>query len=241
MLAAVLAVGAAVGVATGVAKLSVLADLGRAIASVPVARGLGILLVGGALAGGCLWVWTLIRYARRTREKCVDCGRPGAAWTAPGSVTRWGRWVTIAAACGPLPYALIRLTWLTPWPYGFSHAELVAHPEMRLFGVSLGLAALAGSVLTIGLIRPWGEVFPRWIPWLRGRTVPVLLPTAIALVVGTAVTVAGKSFLQMVLAEPEHWGLLFVFPFPIWGPLLIAAAAAYYLRRRGRCQVCGQS
>ena len=29
-------------------------------------------------------------------------------------------------------------------------------------------------MLTIGLICRWGEIFPRWMPFLAGRPVPVL-------------------------------------------------------------------
>src|SRR5690606_25794922 len=37
--------------------------------------------------------------------------------------------------------------------------------------ISLGLASL-----TIGLVRPWGEVFPAWLPWIGGRRVPLASP-----------------------------------------------------------------
>src|SRR5699024_5414083 len=44
----------------------------------------------------------------------------GASWVA--AVTSWlvrhRRPITVLAAIGPLPYALLRLTWLTPWPIG---------------------------------------------------------------------------------------------------------------------------
>jgi hypothetical protein len=43
--------------------------------------------------------------------------------------------------------------------------------------VQLGLA-----LLTVGLIRPWGEVFPRWMPVLGGRRV------AVSFAVGAATT-----------------------------------------------------
>lgn len=57
---------------------------------------------------------------------------------------------------------------------------------------------------------------------------------------GAAVTVAGKSLLQMLVASPGDWIMLLIFPMPVWGPLLIAASLAYYVRRRGRCTACDQ-
>ena len=132
------------------------------------------------------------------------------------------------------------MTWLTPWPVMIDAAELEANPAIRVFGLSLGFAALGGSVLTVGLISRWGEVFPRWLPVLRGRAVPA----AVALVVAGAITLAGRSIIQPVVTGDANLGeagaeALLIFPFPIWGPLLGAAAIAYYLRRRGACVRCG--
>ncbi len=242
VLAAVLLVGGGIGTATGMASLDALAELGSGLARGFADAGPGILVVGGAFGYGCVWLWTLVRYVRRTADRCVTCGRDGtqAASKATSGVARWGTWATVAAALCPLPYALIRMTWLTPWPLGFEAAALQANPGLRLFGLSLGLAAIGGSVLTFGLIRPWGEVWPRWIPVLRGRQVPAKVPTTIGLLVGATITVAGRSFVQMVLQDPvSEWWMLLMFPFPVWGPLLIAASIAYYLRRRSRCPVCG--
>ena len=129
------------------------------------------------------------------------------------------------------------MTWLTPWPIGFDAATLEAQPEMRLFGLLLGFAALGGSVLTIGLISRWGVVFPAWLPVLRGRPVPVMAAVVPGLAVAAAITVAGHSVVQQ--AFTEGWDVegftmvgLLLFPFPVWGPLLGAATLAYWQRRR---------
>lgn len=89
-------------------------------------------------------------------------------------------------------------------------------------------------MLTIGLIRPWGEVFPGWLPVLRGRRAPTALPTAIGMAAGGTVTVAGRSFVQLVAAQPDTWPMLLIFPFPLrlvqsqnrWGALTGWAAGA---------------
>lgn len=242
VLAALVVGGGVVGTVTGLADLDGIADIGAGIAGAFGTVGPMILTVAVAFGGGCIWVWCLVRELRRGRSACVACGRMplgGVPTAGPGRAAGpdWGTWVTVAAAVGPLPYGLTRLTWLTPWPFGMDRASLVAEPGMRLFGLFLGLAAIGASVLTIGLIRPWGEVFPRWLPWLRGRPVPVLVPAVLAVTVGAAITIAGRSVLQVAFDE-DAW-LLLVLPLPVWGPLLVAAGVAYHLRRRAACATCG--
>jgi hypothetical protein len=41
----------------------------------------------------------------------IESGRRAGGWIARHRTT-----LTLVAAAGPLPYGLIRLTWLTPWP-----------------------------------------------------------------------------------------------------------------------------
>jgi hypothetical protein len=115
--------------------------------------------------------------------------------------------------------------------------ELEAEP-----GILLGLAGLAGATLTIGLLCRWGRVFPRWMPFVGGRVVPVMFPTLAAGTVGVVMAVAGRSMVQQVIyeGEPEDWLIVAALPFPIWGPALMLAAYAYYLRYRGRCGQCGR-
>jgi len=197
-------------------------------------HGVEMLVVFASFLGGALWLLLALRAAGL---------RPvSAAATVPFTPARnafgrrdWGWWVTALAALCPLPYASMRMTWLTPWPVWMDAAQLNAEPAMRVFGLSLGFAAIGGSVLTLGLLMRWGSVYPRWIPIVAGRTVSPVWPTVLAIIVGIAVTVAGRSLTQMMvtgvdveIADPEFF---LVMPFPVWGPLLIAAAIAYYRRR----------
>lgn len=207
-----------------------LAGLGRSLGAGVADFAPVMFTMVGSFVGGVLWTLTSARYLRRG----ADGSGPASRWVpAP---TRWGRWVTVGAALCPLPYALLRMTWLTPWP---QFAPFGMTPEMRIFGLSLGFAALGGSVLTLGLISGWGERFPRWLPVLGGRPVPAVPPTGVALVVAAALTIAGRSLVQQLVVSDAGFGelggeALLVFPFPVWGPLLAAAAGAYYLRRTGR-------
>jgi hypothetical protein len=138
----------------------------------------------------------------------------------------------VATLCA-LPYALIRATWLTPWPLGLpAGTDLSAVPTMRLQGLLLGGAALAGAVLTTGLVARWGEVWPRWMPGLRGRAVPIAAAVVPATLVTLLIGSAAVPMVMMAIGSGELW-LLLAFPLPIWAPALGAATVGYALRRRG--------
>ena len=179
------------------------------------------------LVGGLVWGVLGVRTAMRGRS-----AGPAPAWTRPEAAARWGKVAVAVAVVCALPYGLHRLTWLTPWPIGFDAAELAATPEMRLHGLLLGLAALAGAVLTTGLVARWGEVWPRWMPGVRGRPVPLAAAVVPGTLVAALFTVAAVPMTVMAIDSGDLWGVL-VFPFGVWGPALGVAVLGYVLRRRG--------
>ncbi|WP_369139013.1 hypothetical protein [Modestobacter versicolor] len=242
-LAAVLGL-AVVGVVSGVLRPGTVGRLagqlgdGFARHAGPPAH-LGLVLVGAALFGTAA---VLLR--RSATGRCQACGRPAARWTEPAAALRWGRLATWAAVAGPLPYALLRLTWLTPWPLGMPEGGDL-EPAMRLFGLGLGFAALGGAVLTAGLVRPWGEVWPGWVPVLRGRPVPVAFPVVAGGLVATVLLASTPGMVALAVGEvrdgdPMGWAMLLVFPTLPWGLALAAAVTGYALRRRGTCRSCGR-
>ncbi len=222
---------ALIGVAawvTGVADGEVMVGWATGFAEGLADQGLRMLTLLFLAAGGAVWAalaWTAARGS--------TAGTPAAAWTRPESAARWGRVATAVATLCALPYVLVRATWLTPWPLGVpTGAEDAVIGAMRLQGLLLGGAALAGAVLTTGLVARWGEVWPRWMPVLRGRPVPV----AAAVVPATLVTVlfCSAAVPMAVLAVEQGQPLmLLLFPLPIWGPALGIATLGYALRRRG--------
>jgi hypothetical protein len=165
--------------------------------------------------------------------------RPGVPW--------WLRWVTYASILAPLPSAVWRLGLAAGLPMGFSAERLRALDvpgwgSLYIVGLSVGSMGLA--LLALGLIRPWGEVVPDWIPLLGGRRVPPLvavLPAGLAAVLLTVLTVAGAAGWSRefdVAGSPTGataWLMTAAYaPLLAWGPLLGLSTFSYHCRRRGR-------
>ncbi|MFI7066501.1 hypothetical protein ACIBL3_36275 [Kribbella sp. NPDC050124] len=229
---------------TGLFDWSAFRELGAGVAGVPAKVGTTPLFVSGAFLLGCGWAVLGVRGLRGARGRCLRCGRPGASWTRPEAARRWGFWATIVAVLCPMPYALLRMTWLLPNPIGFDADELNAEPGIKLFGLGLGLIALTSGIVTLGLIRPWGEVWPRWIPIVAGRPVPPKAAVVPGAVAATLLLVASASLIGLLwtpdASTAENVLYLLILPFPLWGASLAVATAAYHYRRRTPCSTCHQ-
>lgn len=240
LVAAVLILGAA-GLATGA-----LPTLGDAIATYLtnfVTSGSQyyrrLLWTLGWLAGAACWAWAAVASVRGLRLNDGTGDSPSASWTTPAAIRRWGRAATIVAALCPVPYGLARLTWLTPWPLGGNGmAEFVISRDLdiatRLQGFLFAPAVAVGVTLTLGLISRWGEVFPRWVPGLSGRPVPVKLAVIPGALFAAVITISAPGLFLGAIEDGDLLELaymLFFFPLPIWGPTLGAAVFAYWHRR----------
>jgi hypothetical protein len=224
---AVLLLGAVLGWVSGVAAADVVARWAVELVGGLAAQGPRMLLMLFLAAGGAVWAALALAVAR---SGAVG-GRP--AWARPEAAARWGRVAAIVAALCPLPYVLVRLTWLTPWPVGLptgAAADLVA--AVLLQGLLLGGAALGGAVLTTGLVARWGEVWPRWVPGVHGRPVPVAAAVVPATAVSALLCAAAGPLVAMSARDGDPSTLLLL-PLPVWGPALGAAALGYALRRAG--------
>lgn len=187
------------------------------------------------LAGGFAWAAALA-YQRR-----AWAGAP-PRWTRPEEAARWGRWATAVAVIIPLVYAATRLAWALGIPLGLTEEFFRQGQAEGLFaaGAALATVAIAGSALTLGLVQRWGEVFPRWLPGLGGRRVPLALAIVPASVVAVLVANAGLTFWRRTLIGDTSfdffggdWAALAPeLLWPLWGLALGAATLAYYLRRR---------
>jgi hypothetical protein len=206
------------------------AEVTRQLGSALSRSGVGMLMNVTAIACGLTWGALAVR-SHRARW----WGERPATTTWEPPRRDWGWWATVLAALCPLPYALARLSWLTPWPVLTSGVDVGADPVIRVIGICLGLAALGGTALTLGLLARWGTVYPRWVPGVGGRAVPAGWPTMIAIGVGLAITVAGRALAQVLLRqsglELAAADVLLLLAFPVWGPALVIAAVSYHQRR----------
>ncbi len=136
----------------------------------------------------------------------------------------------------------------TGTPVGFDQAWLDQADipgAGSVWPIVLSLVAEGCALLALGLVRPWGERAPGWIPFIGGRTVrplAAIVPAAAASVLLTAFGVAFAFKIVWVLsgadADPNFpeggaavvMSLTYV-PMLAWGPLLALATLAYHRRR----------
>lgn len=169
-------------------------------------------------------------------------GPPAAPPSAERSVPRWAVVAAHAAALTPILSSLWRLPLMFGIAMGMDEAfmdGIMSYPFWARAAYLLGLGLLSDGLafLTIGLVRPWGEVFPRWVPILRRRSIPPAPVVVIAMVGGLAAT---ALFTSMAFAWPgnfdgvDGWVVLQTVcyaPLALWGPLVLAATCAYWRRR----------
>ncbi|MEU8816824.1 hypothetical protein [Actinoplanes sp. NPDC048796] len=106
---------------------------------------------------------------------------------------------------------------------------------------TLNALALLPAVLALALIRPWGLVFPGWVPGLAGRRVPrgLLLVPGYGLVVALSAYLAFATVLAFVQWDaPEAifspWtGVYGILHFTVWIVALAVATRSYERHTRG--------
>lgn len=156
-----------------------------------------------------------------------------------------------AAALTALPSCVWRLALCFGAPIGPLDAaagdakgDLPSWVPMWGYAIFLCVVSEGLAFLTVGLVSQWGEVMPRWIPFLGGRRVPTraaVIPASLGAAALTLATLLGASSFNEfkgpdgISVHLSGWKLaLFVAsygPLLAWGPLLAITTAAYYLRR----------
>ena len=170
------------------------------------------------------------------------------------AVPRWARLAAYAVPLCVLPSALWRVGHVLNWAlFGPGPCD-TGGLSQAWYMVFLSVASLGAAYLTVGLVRPWGERFPAWIPRLGGREVPARAATAAAMV-GAAVLalITAYAFTKDTLGlgfeggtlppgcQPPGLGVgLLYLPLPAWAPLLFIVAL-HYKRRRGVSRINHQS
>lgn len=165
------------------------------------------------------------------------------------------RWATIAALVVPLT-ALPSSLWRIGVAFlddetATKRGDLPSWLPGELYVIALSIVSELLAFTAIGLIAVWGERFPRWFPWLRGRRIPTpvavvpaalgaatltILWTAAFLTDFAGVTLRGDPTPADSPALAGGWETAIYYvsyaPLLLWGPLLAAVTVAYYRRRR---------
>ena len=160
---------------------------------------------------------------------------------------RWAELAAHAVVLSTVPSGLWRVALGLGVPVGFSGglADQFAGPSWTLtpYVIALSLVAEGLALLTLGLVRPWGERLPGWVPRLGGRRVPTGAAATAALLgavavtaitVGSALSWSGPDNMGDPDSPQGAAGLVMTAcyaPLLAWGPLLAAVAVAYARRR----------
>ncbi|MFD0683436.1 hypothetical protein [Actinomadura fibrosa] len=169
---------------------------------------------------------------------------PPAARATRGPVPRWADWTAQATMWCVVPSGIWRILFGLGLPMGFTGSQDPENGPWFVLPYVIALTAFSEAVafLGMGLVRPWGEVWPQWVPFLRGRTVHPLAAIIPAALGSVALILLWTSFVFAAFqADPDpempHGAkavLLYVCYLPLvaWGPLLAAVTVAYAVRRR---------
>jgi hypothetical protein len=157
---------------------------------------------------------------------------------------RWAVVIAHVAAVTPLPSAIWRVLLVFGLTAGYTEmglARLDIGGSGWVYLVILSVVTELAALLTLGLVQPWGEVVPRWIPFVGGRAIPSE-PVVIAAGIGAvALTVLWTPLLlwwsidhtDMTPVGAVVVGTLYL-PLVAWGPLLAAVTVSHALRRKSK-------
>lgn len=108
-----------------------------------------------------------------------------------------------------------------------------------IYLVALSVITEAAALLALGLVQPWGDAVPRWVPRIGGRPIPTRPVVWTASVGAVLLTLLWTQLLfwwaiphpDMTATGANVVGLLYL-PLVAWGPLLAAVTVSYSRRRR---------
>ncbi|MFJ3928179.1 hypothetical protein [Streptomyces sp. NPDC090022] len=157
---------------------------------------------------------------------------------------RWAVWAAHAVPLIVLPSTLWRLAMAAGVPVGYS--EEVLRTDYGLPGTgylilpAISLAQEGAALLTLGLVRDWGLVAPRRLPFIGGR--PVRTGAAVTAALLGALVLTAVTVSQLILWDTVDQGHLtgthrtvmgwLYAPLLLWGPLLALVTLSYAARRR---------
>src|SRR5690625_2027987 len=165
-------------------------------------------------------------------------------------VQRWALVAGWASLLLPLPSVAWRVVMLAGVDVGLGIADFYRSSTAAIgYVLGLDVAQVAAGVLCFGLVRPWSEVVPRWVPGLGGRGIPRAVPGTLGAVGVVALCyLVGTAFFSLLgtwLGITDGWTpdegmsagerallLACYVPFFLWPIATAVTVAGYWLRRR---------
>ncbi|MEU4119658.1 hypothetical protein AB0F71_34820 [Kitasatospora sp. NPDC028055] len=152
---------------------------------------------------------------------------------------RWAVRAAHVAALTAVPSGVWRIAMGVGVPVGFDTTGLDIPGWFSAVCIAMSLGAEGLTLLTLGLVQPWGEVVPRWLPLIGGRRVAPLaavVPALLGAAVVMLLTIPRAGGFGGAPGAPTGPALLLMdacyAPLLLWGPLLLLVTVAYYRRRR---------
>ncbi len=112
-----------------------------------------------------------------------------------------------------------------------------------IYIVAITLLSEAVALTAFGLVRPWGELPPAWLPFIGGRRLrPKTLIVTATLGSIALMLIWTLGFWDVWTGEQAHtmaspfWAAVFAIcyaPLNLWGPALLTLTWAYHRRRAG--------
>ena len=109
-----------------------------------------------------------------------------------------------------------------------------------IYVICLSVFAEAVALIAFGLVKPWGEVAPRWIPFIGGRRVNPWAAIVPAILGALSLIAIWTYGFRNVFSDDflpfggTGWAVLMIScyaPLQLWGPSLLVLTWAYYRRR----------
>lgn len=141
---------------------------------------------------------------------------------------RWAHWAAHAVALATLPSGLWRIWVALGAPSGYTDEGLRELCPPGLWGPAylIGLSVLTevAALLTLALVKPWGEARPRLVTRIAWTAVAVLAVLWTPLLFWWAMPLNGMT-------PTGHFVVGFLYlPLVAWAPLLAAVTLAYQHR-----------
>lgn len=213
----------------------------------------------GLAATGALLLAATARSDRRPATVSAIAPPTTVAAPTPSAASRTVHLAACAGTAAFLPYTVMKLIWASGGTFaGTTGDEIIAISErngasgiwltLESWGLDgTALLAVLGVFLLWGLVRPWGQVFPRWLPLLHGSRVPRWLPLTPALlgaatlapygVVGIGYTTLATAGIVTMRRGDFHTasdallvGWIGMVAFAVYGVALTIAARSYWHR-----------